>query len=243
MGEVYIHTRDGRDVPVYKDSIVPERGDLVTKEGARCTILLPDQTRVVLRESSRINLAQLQSQDAKGIPKLKLIAGTFWSRFTKLVNGGHDLEVETPSAIAGVRGTDFQMDSGEKQGSLAVYHGTVGVQGGGKKADVPEGMAVVTAKTLGDVRPLPPAPENLLPRQGKFKSETRVRWDAVPDASGYHFELSRDITFVDVLVQVNPMGTLLKVAAPPGKYFWRVMTRDKDNIESKPSKIYAIEFE
>lgn len=242
MGEVTIHTRDGRDVPVYQSSIVPERGDLITKAGARATIQLPDNTRIIVRENSRVNLASLQSAEGKGTPRIKLLVGTFWSRFTKLV-GGHDLEVESPNAVAGVRGTDFQMDAGEKAGSLAVYHGNVGVSGGGKKVDVPEGMAVVTAKVLSDPRPVPPAPDNLLPRQGKFKNETRVRWDPVPNAKNYHFELSRDIGFVDVLVQVDPVGTLLKVKAPPGKYFWRVMSRDQDNIESKPSKIYAIEFE
>src|SRR5688572_27283387 len=127
MGDVVIRTREGREVPVFVSSIVPEKGELITKPGARCTIQLPDQTKVVLRENSRVNLASLQSQEGKGTPKLKLIAGTFWSRFTKLVSGGHDLEVETPNAVAGVRGTDFQMEAGEKQGSLAVYKGNVGV--------------------------------------------------------------------------------------------------------------------
>ncbi len=242
MGEVAAQTKDGRSVQLFKNSVIPEKSDIVTQEGARCTVQLPDGTRVVVRENSRLNLQQLQTADGKGVPRLKLLAGTFWSRFTKLV-GGNELEVETPNAIAGVRGTDFQMEAGKESGSLAVYHGQVGVAAGGRNAEVPEGYAVVVAKTLGNVRPLPAAPENLLPRDGKFKTETRVRWDKVDGAVGYRFELARDITFSDLLVQTNPVGTLLKVSAAPGKYFWRVMSRDANNIESKPSKIYAIEFE
>ena len=243
-GEVSVRTRDGRDTPLYKGSIVPEKGELVAKEGARATILLLDGTRVVVRESSRVALSSLQSAEGKGVSKIKLVVGTFWSRFSKLV-GGNDLEVETPNAIAGVRGTDFQVDAVEKTGSLAVFHGTVGVTGGGgKKVDVPEGFAVITAKQMSDPRPLPPAPENLLPRYIKVKGgETRVRWDRVDKAVKYHFELARDIQFIDVLEQVDAIGTLLKVKAAPGKYFWRVMSKDSDGVESKPSKIYAIDFE
>jgi hypothetical protein len=124
-----------------------------------------------------------------------------------------------------------------------VYHGKVGIDSSGKSNEVPGGFAVVAAKTMGNVRPLPPAPDNLLPQQLKVKGTAHLRWDKVTEAAFYHFELSRDILFTDVFIQTDFRGNVVEVDAPAGKYYWRVMTRDGDGIESKPSKLYAIEFE
>ena len=38
-GNVVAKTRDGRDVPLFKDSVVPEQSAIVTASGTRCTIL------------------------------------------------------------------------------------------------------------------------------------------------------------------------------------------------------------
>ncbi len=242
VGNVVAHTRDGRDVPLFKDSAIPEQATIITAEGGRAIIQLPDGTRVVVRELSKLALSALHAQTGPSAPasKLKLIAGRFWSSFTKAV--GHNLEIETPNAIAGVRGTEFQVAVGEGKSNLAVYDGKVGINAAGKGTEIPAGFAVVAKETLGDVRKLPPAPQNLLPRAGKFKSIGHVKWDAVPNASKYRLEMARDVGFNDIFLDQLFRGSRIRVDAPRGTYYWRVYARDEEDIESGPSKLYAIEF-
>ena len=204
---------------------------------------LPDGTRLTVRENSQLALTALQTQTGTSAPpsKLKLIAGKFWSAFTAAV--GHNLEIETPTSVAGVRGTEFQMSAGKSDSSLAVYDGKVGIAAGGKDADVPAGFAIVAAKTLGPLRPLPPAPQNLMPFQGKITGGiAHLKWDPVAKAVGYRFELARDVRFTNVFFEQNFVGQQIRVEAPPGIYYWRVFARDDADIEGAPSKLYAIEF-
>lgn len=244
LGQVVAHTRDGRDVPLFKDSVVPEQSEIRTPAGARCTILLPDGTRVTVREGSQLALAALSKETGATAPpsKLKLLVGRFWSSFTKAV--GHNLEIETPNAVAGVRGTEFQVGvlKEDNKSNLAVYDGKVGINAAGKGTEVPAGYAIVAKEKLGDVRKLPPAPENLLPRTGKFKSIGHVRWDPVPNATGYRLEVARDVAFTDIYLDARFKGTKIRVDAPAGTYYWRVFSRDEEDIESAPSKLYALEF-
>jgi hypothetical protein len=244
LGQVVAHTRDGRDVPLFKDSVIPEHSEIRTPAGARISVLLPDGTRVTVRENSQLALDTLSKETgANAAPsKLKLIAGKFWSAFTKAV--GHNLDVETPNAVAGVRGTDFQVGvlKDANKSNLAVYDGKVGINAAGKGTEVPAGYAIVAKEKLGDMRKLPPAPENLLPRQGRFKAIGHVRWDPVQKAVGYRLEVARDVTFTDIFLDARFVGNKIRIDAPPGVYYWRVFARDDEDIESAPSKLYAIEF-
>ncbi len=69
-----------------------------------------------------------------------------------------------------------------------------------------------------------------------------MRWDAVPGALGYRLEVAHDIGFSDIILDQCFRGTLLQVAATPGTHYWRVSTIDQDDVESRPSKVYAIVF-
>ncbi len=245
-GEVNAYTRDGRTVPLFKDSVVPEQSEIRTGKASRCLLLMPDGTQNIVREDARVSLQALRggpgAPSTAGPSKLKLWAGKLWSAFK---GQNHNLEIETQNAVAGVRGTEFQVNASKEttDSGLGVYDGKVAINSSGKQATVPQGYGVVAKEALSDVRPLPPAPDNLLPRDGRFKYAAHLRWDAVPNAVGYRFEMARDPAFYDVFFEQNFKGNKIEVNAAPGRYYWRVFTRDADELESVPSKLYAIEFQ
>jgi len=243
VGTANAHTKDGRNVPLFLDSVVPEGSEIRTEKGARCSIMLPDGTNVVVREDARVALSALKEQKASGgtsgMSRLKLFTGKLWSAFR---GGNHNMEVETPTTVSGVRGTEFQVSAEPGSETLGVYDGKVAMKKDSSEAMVPQGMAVVAKQSLGEVHPLPAAPENLLPREGRFKGPAHLRWEPVANAVGYRFELSRDVTFKDVSVDARTIGNKIEVKAAPGRYYWRVFARDPDLIESAPSKLYALDF-
>jgi hypothetical protein len=243
-GEANAYTRDGRTVPLFKDSVVPEQSEIRTGKASRVMMLLPDGTQSIVREESRVSLSTLRNPSGSNSnqpSRLKIWAGKLWSAFR---GSNHQFEVETQNAVAGVRGTEFQVsaDKASTNSALGVYDGKVAINSTGKNATVPQGYAVVAKEQLGDVRPLPPAPDNLLPRDGRFKAVAHVRWDSVKGAAGYRFEMSREVTFTEVFFDQNFVGNKIEVKAAPGRYYWRVFTRDEDDVESEPSQLFPIEF-
>ncbi len=56
--------------------------------------------------------------------RARLVVGKVWSNVVKLVAGGK-YEVETDSGVAGVRGTEFVVSSGEGTSAVEVYKGKV----------------------------------------------------------------------------------------------------------------------
>jgi hypothetical protein len=69
--------------------------------------------------------------------KLKVWSGRMWARVSSLFGGGSKFEVESPNAVAGVRGTEFVFDVAPD---------------GGTEVTVLEGAVVVTARDGGPSR-------------------------------------------------------------------------------------------
>lgn len=77
-------------------------------------------------------------------PSLRVILGTLWASVTKRITPGSQFEVETPAAVAGVRGTKFEV-SVAPTGATTVYveEGVVEVRG--LQHGKPQGAPVVVA--------------------------------------------------------------------------------------------------
>jgi hypothetical protein len=82
---------------------------------------------------------------------LRLEEGTMWVRLRKALTGKSKFEVETPTAVAAVRGTIFQVTvdpAGETR--VSVWEGTVAVKpSGGGAVNVAEGTAVTAGEAVG----------------------------------------------------------------------------------------------
>lgn len=59
---------------------------------------------VTLGENAEINVSDLNSSDGNKKSKLKVWAGSLWVKVKSLAGSNDEFEVETPTAVMGVRG-------------------------------------------------------------------------------------------------------------------------------------------
>lgn len=116
---------------------VPEGAQIVTHEDSRVSLRLQSGSLVRLGPQTKVVLAQLEhgTPAAARKEKLKLVAGKIWAHVMGLFGQESHFEIETASAVAGVRGTALwaQADAqGERfvleSGALLVRQGEHSVQ-------------------------------------------------------------------------------------------------------------------
>ena len=129
--------------------------DLAEKDYVKT--LVNSEASVVLHESIIINMApetELSiSNLAKSNAKIEQASGSTWNKFTGLT-GVEEFSVETPTTVATVRGTDFEvnMDSilvGEGEVEIE-FNGETLIIRGGKKAVIRDGQIFVEDLTEED---------------------------------------------------------------------------------------------
>lgn len=106
------------------------QGDLVTTgKRSRVELTLKDGSIVRLGGDSRLRLAKTKVNKVNTHKKevaLKLFVGRLWTNVTSIFGSSSKFEVETDNAVAGVRGTVFQVNRAKGQGTtLKVYEGNV----------------------------------------------------------------------------------------------------------------------
>jgi hypothetical protein len=102
-----------------------------------------DGSTVELKSGTEIEITRLESNDGKAVTiVLKQWVGRTWSTVVKMVDKGSRYEIETPSAVALVRGTQFVIDvddTGRTQEHTT--QGLVSVSAHGEEVLVPPGKA------------------------------------------------------------------------------------------------------
>ncbi len=81
-----------------------EGDTIATKEDGRVDILLDDGSVIRLRENT--NLVLKEKKPGKGKSRLQVLLGRIWAKVTQQEN---QLEIETPSAVAAIKGTAVEI--------------------------------------------------------------------------------------------------------------------------------------
>ncbi|KJS85814.1 MAG: hypothetical protein JM58_07725 [Peptococcaceae bacterium BICA1-8] len=106
------------------------QGDsIITKEGASVIIEVDDETNITIDENTQININELSQDNTKQNKKTNfyLSAGQVWSSIKKKLNSGSDFLIRTPTALMGVRGTEFVVGYNQNGTTTSVLEGTVSV--------------------------------------------------------------------------------------------------------------------
>jgi len=115
-----------RDAPLSAGDMLKAGDTVETRECGRVEISVPGGTVIRMGESSRLTL--LAATPHKTF-SARLVLGNLWLRVHKLL-ASEKFEVETESAVAGVRGTEFRIEVAQDQPDLLrVYEGAVAVEG------------------------------------------------------------------------------------------------------------------
>jgi hypothetical protein len=208
---------DGLKKPLTKDTLI-RVGDEVLSSAGAATITLADGSEVRLSPDSRLIFNRLTQYGKSGMidTRLRLNRGEVHTRVKPVIEGGARFEIETPSAVAAVRGTAFSLQTGPEGTSLQVTEGVVDFGAPNQTHRIPAGYSATVASNNSSssklrIRGMPPAPEiNPLPpvltqlpaemtwkqspaanyRLDIFETESG-RWIESREVSGRRFDISR----------------------------------------------------
>lgn len=117
-GQVKLTRVGSAKTDVITNSVELYAGDLLeTLRGSKATLVYDDGTIMRIKERTLIEVQPLS---------LKVFKGKTWYKFTKR---GSEFKIETPTLVAGIRGTEFEVAVGSrKRTSLSVTEGAVAVR-------------------------------------------------------------------------------------------------------------------
>jgi hypothetical protein len=132
-GQVLIQKEgDNLWLPVEKDMPLEQGDHLKTEADSFAEILADDGSQIKLEEKSEITLSELSAdpQTKRMTASVYLWFGRMLSNISRLANSRSRFEVQTPTVVAGVRGTDFAVEVVDgKQTDVGVFDGEVAVAG------------------------------------------------------------------------------------------------------------------
>jgi len=199
---------DGSKKPLTENTLIRVGDEVLSGTGA-ATITLADGSEVRLSPGSRLIFNRLTQYGKSGMvdTRLRLNRGEVHTRVKPVIEGGARFEIETPSAVAAVRGTAFSLKTGPQGTHLQVTEGVVDFGAPNQTHRIPAGYSATVANNSGNrsklnIRKMPPAPEiNPLPKvltqlpaelTWKQSSATTYRLDVFETQSGRWVE-SREI--------------------------------------------------
>lgn len=103
-------------------------GDTIVSTTGKAKIALNDGTIISVGENSRVRVADFESPTNNAKTRVSLISGALRLLVNKIPSPGK-FEVETETAIAAVRGTDWVIEVTHDQTSVALLSGVVAVSG------------------------------------------------------------------------------------------------------------------
>jgi hypothetical protein len=145
-------------LPLAAQAPVRERDAIVATDG-KAKIALDDGTIISVGEHTRVRISQFRKAAQVTRTKLELVSGALRVLVAKVAPNGH-FEIETETAVAVVRGTDWLIEATPDRTSVALLEGDVAVTGRDPQAR--GSVALQQAGQGTDVRrgaaPTPPVP-------------------------------------------------------------------------------------
>ncbi|RKZ99254.1 MAG: LysM motif protein [Gammaproteobacteria bacterium] len=203
-------------------------------------IKFADNTILTLHSDSTIRFDHLSAHGSTGMvdSRLHLLKGRLDTRVKPAQGPGSRFEIQTPSAISAVRGTEYRASviPEIKSSNIEVLKGKVAVSGAKKKKLIKAGYGTQVAEGKPPI-----APRKLLePPKIKAIDEilrsihSVVSWESVDGALQYRIEVSSEKQFNTILWQ--QFSKYLRAALPDladGRYFIRVRAIDELGLEGK----------
>jgi len=164
-GEVFIQKPDEEEwLPVEKDMPLEEKDRIKTGSFSFAEILIDDGSLVTIEQNSKITISELSADvETKKIKSnIFLTVGRLISHITAIMHRESRYSVHTPTLVAGVRGTEFVVETTDSDKTdIGVFEGQVTVGGidydgrliKGSEVLVPAGKQTTVQKFK---RPLPP---------------------------------------------------------------------------------------
>ncbi len=106
QGTVFVKAGESAEQPGKAGETVPGGARIRTGADGQAEVTFPDGTKMQVRPSTQVALSGAKRADQKS--SVVLFFGRVWSKVSRSVTGTTSYEVNTPNAVAGVRGTEFE---------------------------------------------------------------------------------------------------------------------------------------
>jgi len=122
-------------LPIEIGQSLRKEDSLRVADGAYCELQFGESAVVKVKEATTLTLSQVSLKEGERNVKMKMQAGAVLNRVEKLAKGER-FKVQTPSAVCGVRGTQFSVENTkDNETKVAVKEGSVSVQPGSVDTD------------------------------------------------------------------------------------------------------------
>lgn len=144
-GNVEVDTGDGWQKA--QDGMELGLSDRVRTTTGKAVLILYESVIVQLDQETEVTIEELSRKNTR----LRQSSGKTWNKFAA-ISGLQSFEVETPTTVATVRGTDFWVD----MESVGVSEGNVDVKMNGKLLKVASGKKAVLRQNIGKIESISP---------------------------------------------------------------------------------------
>lgn len=162
-GQVQLRTASTGRIRRASDGDLIRAGDTIITRDGTATVELADGSRIRVNPASEILFNRLTRYNREGMTdtRMRLERGGVSNRVRPTIEGGARFEVETPSAIAAVRGTVFSLQADHDGSRVQVTEGEVTFGQPGHTRTIPAGFSASLAPGSShlQITRLPPAPE------------------------------------------------------------------------------------
>ncbi len=110
-GDVKIVDNGGKSRPAKEDDYVLSGEEIQTGKDSFCRVLFADGSALEVQSGSRVEVADTRAAEGT-MSAVILYIGRLWLEIEGVESGERVFEVETPTAVAGVRGTAFSVGVG-----------------------------------------------------------------------------------------------------------------------------------
>jgi hypothetical protein len=232
---------DGSVMENVKPETLIYLGDrLKSRKNASVAIQFADKSILTLYSNSTIRFDHLTAHGTTGMvdSRLHLLEGRLDTRVKSAVGPGSRFEIQTPSAISAVRGTEYRtlVKAEDNISNIEVLRGKVAVTGADKQELIKAGFGTKVAVGTAPIKA-----RKLLspPTLDSFADPVRyinsiITWGSLKDANKYRFEFASDPEFNTILwEQYSQYARAALPDLPDGRYYMRVRGVDELGLEGK----------
>lgn len=161
VGDADISSSDGKKFTPEIGTLIQNDFKIRTGKKSYMELLLNDGSKVFVRELTVLNLSGLKMKESDPPTKMRIITGKLRITMKKMFKS-RSLLLRTPTAVAGVRGTDFGAIVSRNETRIAVFTGQVEVANSEK--DILKSYVVKEKEEVSVKKDVPPSEPRLVPQ-------------------------------------------------------------------------------
>lgn len=221
---------------VKKDDLLVAGDSLAIGKNSLAKLLFADGSKIDIQSNSSLSIQDSYQYVGKEtfVTNLKLIKGRTQASANPEHVVGNSLKIQTPSAVAAVRGTQFRVTADENVSLQETLEGRVAFSASGQEVLLTKGYGSVAEK---DKAPLPPiqlpgaVDVSVLPKLFEHNS-AEFDFPAQQGVTAWIGQLASDEDFTQVLnEQTTQSGKLVFTNLTDGQYYLKLRTQDQHGLQ------------